>query len=76
MRPGDGGEGDATCSGSIDARIKLTDAPKLVSAAAQRGNAKLPIRCNGRWLKPTLVTSGSFTVMKGLELELGTAGVR
>lgn len=68
--------GNGPVSGRVDARLNLDDDPNVVYAAGERVNGWLPIRANGRFFKPIVITIGNFTHLKGIDFKMTKAGER
>lgn len=63
---------------TIDARARLGDGTANVVSSDLRASGHIPVRCNGRYLLPSLAFAAGarWTNVQGLEIEFGTGGRR
>ncbi len=63
---------------TIDAKARLGDAEASSSGGTMRASGHVPVRCNGRYIKPKIdIAAGTaWSFMQGIELEYGAGGTR
>lgn len=63
---------------TMDAKARLGDAASVVTGGSLRASGHVPLRANGRYMKPAvaLEAGADWSYLQGLELEYGSGGTR